>query len=482
METVIALDIGTTHLKAALFDKSGRVLRLEKCPTPIESEENGQVYSAARFRETVLGQLENLLSECDSLPSGICITGMAEAGLVMSRVTEQPLTEILPWFDPRTRELADALSPEESDRLVRSTGLRNSFKYGIYKYRWLLENRGLERKDTVWLSVCDYIAWCLTGEMATDPTFAARTYCYDVFAGTWDLPRLEAYGLTEANFPRIVPSGTPVGTWRGIQVAIGGHDHLCAAFGLLNEKRDGLCDSAGTSETYVGLLSGEQLPDGFPENTGLLYGPFVDGGYFFMGNVPSSGHSVEWFRKKLQYTPLEYDRLDRSLEELPGDPGEILYLPYLTGMGAPWYRSDLKAALLGVDEHHTGPQVLKGIVEGIQYQAKWLINIVRDAHGAAAPQVICAGGSSRSRAMMQIKANVLGRTVCVPAVTEATLCGAAALFLAKNHSRQAAKAFLANAARIEREYHAEPETACAYEQMFSRRYLPAVQLLAELSR
>ena len=248
-KTVISLDVGTTHIKAALFDNKGKMLQLEKQPTPSVSGEYGPVYDAVRFREIVLTQMGRLLKNSPSTPVGICITGMAEAGLILDRNSGEPLTELLPWFHPGPRCLSDAVSQEESDRLFRQTGLRNSFKYGIYKYRWLLSQHHLSPENTVWLSVCDYVAFCLTGKMVTDPTFAARTYVYDVHAGKWDTQRLDSLGLSEENFPVILPSGSVAGEYQGIPVAIGGHDHICAAFGLLFHHPDAICDSAGTSET-----------------------------------------------------------------------------------------------------------------------------------------------------------------------------------------------------------------------------------------
>ena len=477
-KTVISLDVGTTHIKAALFDNKGKMLQLEKQPTPSVSGEYGPVYDAVRFREIVLTQMGRLLKNSPSTPVGICITGMAEAGLILDRNSGEPLTELLPWFHPGPRCLSDAVSQEESDRLFRQTGLRNSFKYGIYKYRWLLSQHHLSPENTVWLSVCDYVAFCLTGKMVTDPTFAARTYVYDVHAGKWDTQRLDSLGLSEENFPVILPSSSVAGEYQGIPVAIGGHDHICAAFGLLFHHPDAICDSAGTSETCVGLLSSQQVQGSFPEDSGLLYGPFVDGGYFYMGNVPSSGHSVEWFRKKLQISPLEYREIDEKMAQYQSGPTGILYLPYLTGMGAPWYRPDVKAVLLGMGEEHDGAQILKSIFEGIQFQICWLLEILEKYHQVSVRQVICAGGLVKNPLMMQIKADVLNCPVRIPAVSEATLSGAAALFLKKNGNREEADLFLQGAAQIQNEYLPSFPITEKYRLEYRKKYLPAVKMVS----
>ena len=115
--TVISLDIGTTHLKAALFNGSGALLRLEKEPTPSVPGEGGAVYDPAAFRAIVLGQLERLIEASPSVPAGICVTGMAEAGLILDKKTGEPKSELLPWFHPGPLPLADELSAEEERKL-----------------------------------------------------------------------------------------------------------------------------------------------------------------------------------------------------------------------------------------------------------------------------------------------------------------------------------------------------------------------------
>lgn len=476
-ESVIAIDVGTTNIKSALFDCNGKVLKLVKCSTPLEKKENGTFYGAEAIWKVVSGQIIRLLVVAENV-KGICVTGMAEAGLVMDKKTGKALTDIMPWFDPRTKELATA-GEKDSEAVFETTGLWNSFKYGIYKYLWLLREYHLEKADTIWLSMCDYVTYRLTGNYVTDPTFAARTYMYHVIEHRWDEKRIQNYGLKLENFPVVIESGKAAGTYKEIPVAIGGHDHICAAFGLLYHHPQEICDSAGTSETYVGKLNQENIGIGFPDQSGLLYGPFVEDGFYFMGNVPSSGHSVEWFRKNLQIKELDYPQMNQALEELPKEPGEILYFPYLTGMGAPWYRTDARGMFLGLSESSKGIQVLKAILEGIQYQGKWLLHLVETYHKNQSKALICAGGSVHNHTMMQCKADVLRKEVLIPEVTEATLCGAAALFLKKNCGAKTAENFLRQAVQIKNEYKAEEKRSARYEEIFVQRYLPFIEIMNE---
>jgi xylulokinase len=443
MGMVIGVDLGTTHVKSIAFDELGNVLHLEKCATPLVFKETGCCYEPEQIWQTVKGQVETLLRVCLEKCIGISVTGMAEAGLICSRRSKQALTEILPWFDERPVKISHLAEARTETELFAATGLRKSFKYGIYKFLWLRQTLSetlcsVADRDLIWLSICDFVVLCLTGELVTDPTFAARTFVFDLARRTWDIERIRSLGLELWHFPRIVESGEVIGAFHGIPVALAGHDHVLTAFGLLYSDPDKMIDSAGTSETFIGLPRVGKMS----YLSGLLYGPFVDEGNFFMANIPASGQSIEWFRKTLQVQEMSYQEMNRGLLARQRRPTGLCYYPYLTGMGSPFFRSDLSGGLLGFSHQTDGFEVLQGMIEGISFQAKWLFAIFKEYHGVLTDEVICAGGSTMNETMMQIKADILNAVVVVPKQAEATLLGAAALFLKKNQGDDPAKAFL----------------------------------------
>lgn len=480
MHTIIGVDVGTTHIKSILFAADGTILREEKAQTPLDTDAYGSVYRPEEIWRIVSGQLEAHCHAGYGLPDGVSITGMAEAGLIVDRSSGCEATQILPWFEKRTAGLAAGMGEEKEAGRFAKTGLHNSFKYGIYKFIWLLEHGGPKRENAVWLSMCDYVAWKLTGRFVTDPSFAARTYAYNIAEGCWDREWLAEHGLSPSNFPEVVPSGKAAGIWNReegkIPVAVAGHDHVCAAFGLLREEPEGICDSMGTSETYVGRV--KVLPEGgFDAKAGALYGPFVDGGWFYMASVPSSGHSLEWFRKTLQLSPLSYEELNGRTQAWESGPTGLLYFPYLTGMGSPWYEGSMRGALLGFGETDDGMRVCKAVMEGIQYQAAWVLSLLDTVHGTENKDLVCAGGAVKNRALMQIKADILNRNVKVPRQGEATLCGAAALFYKKNIGRDVDIQFLRTALPPGECYQPKKGTADAYRRVFTKNYLPLVEVL-----
>ena len=149
MKCVIGIDTGTTHFKTALISADGEIISIEKAAAPLHTCGQESWYKPLQVYEIVKGQIQRMVRKVSGRKDleicGICLTGMAEAGLILGRKTREELTEILPWFDNRPAELAKQLMEERIRRQYQKTGLYNSYKYGIYKYMWLIENKKLEK-------------------------------------------------------------------------------------------------------------------------------------------------------------------------------------------------------------------------------------------------------------------------------------------------------------------------------------------------
>lgn len=177
----IGIDFGTTNLKTAVFSQTGELLACLRSSTPKPARDGG-----GYCPDEVFGLIESQLRQLSRSYSfeGIAVTGMAEAGILLERDTRKPLSGIIPWFDQCTGPMAQALEGKARAAFLQ-TGLRNSYKYGAYKYRWALDAAQRAAQGTIWLSACDWLVMRLTGACVTDPTFAARTYLYDIGLGTW---------------------------------------------------------------------------------------------------------------------------------------------------------------------------------------------------------------------------------------------------------------------------------------------------------
>lgn len=468
MKNIIGIDIGTTHIKSGLFSTDGSLKYLMKDSTETSEDEQGAYYRPEYLEQIIFKQISDI-QQNEKQIDGIAVTGMAEAGLALNEKTGQ-VSQIIPWFDQRTRAMALGMDGSEEYIRYKKTGLRNSFKYGIYKYLWVLQKLQWKMEDTKWLSVCDYVVYLLTGNLVTDPSFAARTYLYNIKDGKWDADLLEKYDLHIRNLPTVIPSGSIAGTLKGtdIPVALCGHDHICAAYGMqLTES--GLCNSCGTAETFVGLKNSFE-GDQTEFNRGIVYGPYVDGKRFFaLTNIPSSGQSIEWIRKQLTNQEISYQKIDEVLRHAGAEPTDILYFPYLSGIGTPYFKSDARAAFLGMNPSHQWKDLLVAAVDGISYQAKWIIGL---GYSQFIDHILCVGGATNSPGWMQRKANALGLKVQVPELEEGTLYGAVKLVADRMGD---AVSFGEN--RIRQIYLPDNKATKCFDEIYHHQFLPMAQIL-----
>ncbi len=436
---LLGVDIGTTHCKAGTFDLAGAEIRIASRATPTGRTAEGHPYHDP---EALWGAVIAVIQEV--LPAAperrvevVGVAGMAEAGLLVDAADGAPLTEIIPWFDPRSTKQMETIGRESDPwSLFRRSGLRPSFKYGLSKILWLRQHSPAITSGAVWLSVPDYIVYKLTGRMATDPTLAARTYVYDLAEGAWDAAWIRHFDLDTALFPEVHASGSPAGNvtelaaratglTMGTPVAVSGHDHICTLLAAGITAPGPVLDSIGTAESVLGVLDRLQLDQAAFES-GLTIAPHVLGGLWcWQGGAPSAGGSIEWLRAQLGEEPLSYDRLDELLRQVDLEPGDVLYVPYLAGSGSPVHNLHVRAAFAGLSASHGRADLVKAVLEGTAYEFESIRRAAEKLTGVPIREVIVAGGGARNSRWLQIRADVSNcacRTVSLP---DATVLGAA---------------------------------------------------------
>lgn len=494
---VMALDIGTTHCKAAILDREGFLLASHAEDTPTRCSRDGQPYYDA---EEVFQMLLSLMRRtCRTVPDRIgtiAVAGMAEAGLFVDLRSGLAVTHIIPWFDMRTMAVFQEMRDRTDDyeRFTR-TGLRNNFKYSVYKMQWLLRNANLSTHDLIWLSVPDYIAYRLTGCFGTDYSLAARTYLFDIFELRYVDEYLAQAGLQDIRLPQSTPSGSPIGTisrslvlHEGLEplsqdtkVAICGHDHLCAAVAAGATTPGVIYDSMGTAEILLGSVKLHRL--GRPEyETGFLFGRHLIGEYLhWMGSTPASGDSVEWARHLVGSEADTYATLMALLERAQPGPTGIVYLPYLSGSSAPVFNPGMTGGFLGLRKQHGKAEILKAVLEGVSYDLEWIRQQAAACFGTGTDAILCVGGGTRNAHWMQIKADLSGCEIQSLQLPEATLTGAARIAASRCGDILPPLILAGTAGKDGKfSYHPDAERHEEYQQIFRTRYLPVQEPLRRI--
>jgi xylulokinase len=482
--TILAVDIGTTHCKAGLFALDGTALKIVTRPMEPQRAATGEAYFDPEMLWATAADVIRKAAASTRSIAAIGIASMAETGLLVERDTGAARSFFVPWFDTAAQSQADLIR-RRSDPLERylQTGLRASFKCSLAKILWLRERNGRLPEDSIWLSAADYIAYRLTGRYGTDPSLAGYTYAFRVDKRTWDADWLREWDLDPALFPAANPSGTPVGGVQsaaaaalglpaGAPVAVCGHDHVTAAFAMNITAPGKVLDSMGTAETLIGALP-ERLLTEEDFCSGLIYGCHVAPGRgYWLGSLSASGGSVEWLRTQLGHKRLSYNQIDALMARARPEPTGILYFPYLLGSGPPHTDPLVRGAFVGLSSSHGRSDLLKAVLEGTAYEVEFIRQAGEQITGQPIPALVTAGGGTRNRAWLQIKADVSGCRLEASAEPEATLLGAA-LVAAIGSGLYAgeAEAFAGLRANPVEVFLPDPGRHATYRRLFEQGYL-----------
>lgn len=462
---VAGLDVGTSRVKAAIFDLDGEAVSTADVPTPTCRPRPGWAqHDPEQLWEAAAQALRCALAEVDQRRVvSVASASMAEAGVPLDRLGA-PTYPAITWFDPRTaeqgRQLADIVG---ADRLAAITGLRPQPIYGVCKLAWLAEHEpDAYARTRVWLHVADYLAYRLCGEQATDYSLATRTGALDLHRLRWSEEILEAAGVRRSLLPEPVWGGTPLGAVTddaaaatglpaGATVTTGGHDHVCGAAGAGVVTPGRVLDSTGTAESI--LLPTRRPPRGGPRPGGRYScgAHVIAGRWYVAGGVHAAGASLDWAVNLVcDKTGSEPDdqrrrRLLAAADRVPPGAHGVCFLPDLRGGDGSGIS---RAALLGLRPDVDGPTLVRGVLEGLAFAFRHALDTVvtRGAPtagtGAATaesdpaattagspqkPEIRAIGGGARNRALLRIKATVVGRMIERVLVTEAAARGAALL-------------------------------------------------------
>jgi xylulokinase len=425
--------LGTTHLKAAAFDLEGRLIALAARATPtVHLPDGGAEYDVEQLYDMLLGAVREILETRNLAVLGVSVASMAETGVLVG-ADGKARGRALAWFDPRSQPQANALIAQFGAQAMHErSGVFPSAKHGAAKLRWLQARDPKRLEQATWLHLAEYVVWRLTGERATCPTLAARTLLYDLGRGAFDGAFMRELGLPEALLPNLQLEGTRIGLARGtgtvglegVPVALAGHDHPCAALGAgVTQPLEALV-STGTAEAVLGAMPAPRLHGAALEHR-VNQGPLpVPGLYALQAGASASGGGVEWLRRTV--LEAEWNDLEAMLES-GASPSGLLWLPHLSGSGAPNPNPHSRGTLTGFTTTTTRSQLVRAALEGSAFELRRMLEGLEGVLAARFERITVTGGHARSAAWLQLKADVLGRSLEVPEVGEATLLGAALL-------------------------------------------------------
>ncbi len=361
-ELLVGLDVGTTAVKAAVFDTDGAECADGRAPTPWQRAPTGaEIDPDALLEAATAAAAQALEGAPGGTVRGVGVASMAETGVLLDRAG-RPAVPSIAWHDTRGAEQAEALADAlGKEAFAGRTGLPGSPLCSLVKYRWMRDHWPETDAGVRWLNVAEWIVRGFGGDEGAESSLATRTGFYDLHTGDpWE-EALAWAGAPGDLAPRHAPAGTALGTAdadglgraRGAVLAVGGHDHLCAAVGVGAAGEGDVLDSCGTAEAWARAsapLPADRVARSVAQ--GITVGwHAVEGRHALLGSI-RSGAVLQTILDLLgiaaeDRSPLEDEALDADpgAIDLAGFHGEALELTgiYPGGSPAGLYRAALEA-------------------------------------------------------------------------------------------------------------------------------------------
>jgi xylulokinase len=421
---LIGLDIGTTNLKGLCFTTTGQSLARVEVQTPRHHPQAGWTeWDPVQIWETVIKLLQELLQRLPAgyLPVGISVASVGESVVGIDK-RGYPAGPIIAWHDQRSVSEAEWLRSRISEEEVFAiTGSPIDATFALCKILWLQRQRSAQFNAAVhWLMVADWIAFSLTGEMAASASLASRTLAFDISTLEWSDKILQAAGLDHTTFAEVRPSGTSIGKVipeianrcglsKDVVVAVGGHDHVCAAIAAGAVKPGILLDSIGTSEAlFVPIASPTKgahfLKAAFCQ--GVLQVVEQPPAYYAIGGMPSAGECVEWFLK-LRLGDGDIESLSDAASGC--EPSGTLFVPHLRYVSSPTPQRNGRGAFFGLTIDTSARELFRAVLEGIAFEGKYILDsLISMAQSEPVAEIWCVGKAFQNSLFQRIKANING--------------------------------------------------------------------------
>lgn len=446
MDTIIGIDIGTTNIKAAIYNLAGRMVAFATRKTITHhSKPQYSEFDAEEIWECVRGCLSELAANpsCGNIQS-IGISSFGESSVLIGK-DGKPLYPIISWYDHRAAEQANTIeSVIGKKELYGITGQFLSPKFGICKLLWIKDNvPEVFSKAYKCLAVHDYTIYRLTGIFATDYSMASRMMCFDIRKCDWARDILSTIGIPIRLMPEAHPGGTrigmisssiaaSIGLKEGISVFTGGHDHACAAVAV-NIFEDGvMLDSMGTAEsTIVATQNIIDVGKGF-DNQICVYPHFGSKPYRAITSMQACGATIEWFIRVFGALAVGADNEDINIYEKllieatqsADRIGDLMFVPHIRGLQE---NPLAKGAFIGIEDSCDRGSFIRAISEGISFEMRRRIESCEQAFNTSYKTLRVVGGLSNSVRQMKIKAVITGKQIEIPECNEAASYGAALL-------------------------------------------------------
>ena len=438
---IIAIDQSTSATKAMLFTEQCELLhRVNIAHEQFYPKPGWVEHDAEEIYQNTLKAIHELMDtagikqECSY---SLAITNQRETVVVWNKNNGKPVYHAVVWQCMRGADYCNLLKEAGYSEMVQEkSGLLIDPYFSASGVKWILDNvkgarEAADNGDLLMGTIESWLIWKLTDgkRHVTDFTNASRTMLFNIHTLDWDKDLLKLFTIPRSMMAEPLPCDALFG-----ETTIGGlFAQPIQIAGVLGDSHGALtgqmCFEEGLGKTTYGTGSsvmvniGEKAvkaPEGLVTSVGLAaLGKIF---YAFEGNIHATGATISWIKNNLEMiaSPSEAEKWATSVK----DNGGVYFVPAFAGLGAPWWHSDVKAAIFGLTLGSTKAHLLRAALESIAYQVNDLVSAMTKRAGVKLKEMRVDGGPTKDRFLMQFQADLLRAAIVRSDIEEASALGA----------------------------------------------------------
>jgi glycerol kinase len=439
---ILAIDAGTTGVTALVVDASATVIARGYQEFPQHFPLDGWVeHDLAEMWAATLAATGAALSATDATVHAVGITNQRETVCFWDRETLGAPRRAIVWQDRRTAAACEALTEAgHAARVEELTGLRLDPYFSATKIDWVRRNDAqtwsqvLSGRVAIGTVDSYLIARMSRGlHHVTDGTNASRTLLYDIGDGAWSQELCQLFGVPMDALPQIVPSygqlaRTDPAAFLGLEVPVSGiaGDQQAALVGQAGFHEGAAKCTYGTG-SFLLVHTGRQparSTNGLLTTVALAH-PDGQRDFALEGSVFVTGAAVQWLRDGLGLiaSAAESEQLAASVP----DSGGVVFVPALTGLGAPDWDPTARGLIIGITRGTTRAHIARAALDAIANQVSDVVGLMSMDGGVALDGLSIDGGAAANNLLCQMQADALQLPVDRSAELQTTGLGAAFL-------------------------------------------------------
>ena len=439
----MAFDAGTTSERAIIFDHNSNIIS-------VAQKEIKQIYPKAGWVEhdpmeiwaAQIGVAAEAMTKAGILANdikAIGITNQRETTIVWDKNTGLPIYNAIVWQCRRTKDYCESIMSHK-DMIQEKTGLIIDPYFSGTKLKWILDNvpnarEKAENGDLLFGTVETWLIWKLTGGKVhvTDYSNASRTMLFNINTLSWDKDILKLLDIPECMLPEPRSNSEVYGetsnSYLGanIKIASAVGDQQAALFGQKCFNKGDIKNTYGTGCFLLMNIGNKPVISEQGLVTTIAWGKNNQVVYALEGSVFMGGAVVQWLRDEMGLidSAAETEELAKKVDDTNG----CYIVPAFTGLGAPYWRPDVKGIITGLTRGVGRYHIIRASLDSIAYQVNDIVDAMKNAAGDIndVATLKVDGGASNNNYLMQTQADISNTKVVRPTCVETTALGAAYL-------------------------------------------------------